>query len=189
MLASFAIALPAVLFIVDPIGVVPIFVALTGHETKERCAAIARRATVVAGPQSATVFISGTAAIRGHATIAPHRTRRQLDCALENLAALSAACGLGPGLAAGSGAASGVTALPGRVVRACRGMASRIADTARATVRPSTSIVARTSAGAARWGSPGCHDIASQSRWVISSSATLTTASRSLPASVGSVRT
>ncbi len=62
------------------------------------------RATVVAGPESATVFISGTAAIRGHATIAPHSTRLQLECALENLAALSAACGLGPGLAAGSGA-------------------------------------------------------------------------------------
>lgn len=63
------------------------------------------RATVVAGPEHATVFISGTAAIRGHATIAPHSTRLQLECALENLAAISAACGLGPGLAAGSGAA------------------------------------------------------------------------------------
>ena len=63
------------------------------------------RATVVAGPQSATVFISGTAAIRGHATIAPHSTRLQLECALENVAALSAACGLGPSLAAGTGAA------------------------------------------------------------------------------------
>ncbi len=48
MLSGLVIALPAVLFIVDPIGVVPIFVALTGHETKERCAAIARRAVVVA---------------------------------------------------------------------------------------------------------------------------------------------
>ncbi len=62
------------------------------------------RATVVAGPGSVTVFISGTAAIRGHATIAPHSPRLQLECALENLTALSAACGLGPGLAAGSGA-------------------------------------------------------------------------------------
>lgn len=62
------------------------------------------RATVVPGPGGATVFISGTAAIRGHATIAPHSTRLQLECALENLQAISAACGLGTGLAAGAGA-------------------------------------------------------------------------------------
>ncbi|PZR08396.1 MAG: antibiotic resistance protein MarC [Archangium gephyra] len=49
MLAAFAIALPAVLFIVDPIGVVPIFVALTGNETAERCRNIATRATLTAG--------------------------------------------------------------------------------------------------------------------------------------------
>jgi chorismate lyase/3-hydroxybenzoate synthase len=60
------------------------------------------RATVV--PGSATVFISGTAAIRGHATIAPHSPRLQLECALENLQAISAACGLGAELAAGTGA-------------------------------------------------------------------------------------
>lgn len=60
------------------------------------------RATVV--PGAATVFISGTAAIRGHATVAPHSLRLQLECALENLQAISAACGLGTGLAAGSGA-------------------------------------------------------------------------------------
>ena len=62
------------------------------------------RATVVPGPAHATVFISGTAAIRGHATIAPHSARLQLECALENLQAISAACGLGTGLAAGTGA-------------------------------------------------------------------------------------
>ncbi|MGV3623414.1 MAG: MarC family protein [Archangium sp.] len=49
MLGAFAIALPAVLFIVDPIGVVPIFVALTGNETAERCRNIATRATLTAG--------------------------------------------------------------------------------------------------------------------------------------------
>jgi chorismate lyase/3-hydroxybenzoate synthase len=62
------------------------------------------RATVVAGPASATVFISGTAAIRGHGTVAPHHLGPQLDCALENLAAISGACGLGANLAADSGA-------------------------------------------------------------------------------------
>ncbi len=62
------------------------------------------RATVVAGADCATVFISGTAAIRGHATIAPHSLRLQLECALENLQTIATACGLGPGLAAGPGA-------------------------------------------------------------------------------------
>lgn len=62
------------------------------------------RATVAAGPAGTTVFISGTAAIRGHATIAPHSTREQLECTLENLRGISAACGLGPDLAAGCGA-------------------------------------------------------------------------------------
>lgn len=49
-------------------------------------------------------FISGTAAIRGHATVAPHSLQLQVDCALENLEAISVACGLGKNLAAGSGA-------------------------------------------------------------------------------------
>jgi chorismate lyase/3-hydroxybenzoate synthase len=62
------------------------------------------RASIVRGKTDATVFISGTAAIRGHATIAPHSTRLQLECAMENLQAMSAACGLGAGLAAGTGA-------------------------------------------------------------------------------------
>jgi hypothetical protein len=61
------------------------------------------RATVVSGPDHATVFISGTAAIRGHATVAPHSTRQQLDCVLENLHEISRACGLGPGLDLGGG--------------------------------------------------------------------------------------
>jgi len=56
------------------------------------------RATVVPGAKASTVFISGTAAIRGHATVAPHSTRLQLDCALENLREISNACGLGPDL-------------------------------------------------------------------------------------------
>lgn len=62
------------------------------------------RATVVNGKADATVFISGTAAIRGHATVAAHSTHLQLECALENLQAISAACGLGEAMAAGTGA-------------------------------------------------------------------------------------
>ncbi len=53
------------------------------------------RATVVPG---GPVFISGTAAIRGHATVAPHELAPQLDCTLENLAEISRACGLGSDL-------------------------------------------------------------------------------------------
>ncbi|HWA27339.1 MAG TPA: hypothetical protein VG734_16920 [Lacunisphaera sp.] len=56
------------------------------------------RATLVPGPGPHTVFISGTAAIRGHATIAPHQLAPQLACTLENLAEISRACGLGPDL-------------------------------------------------------------------------------------------
>ncbi|MBS0630537.1 MAG: hypothetical protein JSS11_01385 [Verrucomicrobia bacterium] len=59
------------------------------------------RATVVPAPAGPTVFISGTAAIRGHATIAPGDLAHQLDCTLENLREISRACGLGPDLAAG----------------------------------------------------------------------------------------
>jgi chorismate lyase / 3-hydroxybenzoate synthase len=58
------------------------------------------RATLVPGRDRDTVFISGTAAIRGHVAIAPGRTFDQLDCTLENLRGISGACGLGPALAA-----------------------------------------------------------------------------------------
>lgn len=57
------------------------------------------RATVVAGPANHTIFISGTAAIRGHATIAPDSLPAQLACTLENLRGIAAACGLGADLA------------------------------------------------------------------------------------------
>lgn len=49
MLATFALALPAVLFIVDPIGVVPLFVAMTAKDSPEKCRAMAFRACVTAG--------------------------------------------------------------------------------------------------------------------------------------------
>ncbi len=48
MLATFALALPAVLFIVDPIGVVPLFVAMTAKDSPEKCRAMALRACVTA---------------------------------------------------------------------------------------------------------------------------------------------
>ena len=64
------------------------------------------RATVVSGIGGRSdVFISGTAAIRGHATAAPGATPPQLACTLENLREISAACGLGPDLARGCAAA------------------------------------------------------------------------------------
>lgn len=61
------------------------------------------RATVVPGDARQTVFISGTAAIRGHATIAPQNLRQQLACTIANLREISAACGLGPELDRGGG--------------------------------------------------------------------------------------
>lgn len=54
------------------------------------------RATVMPGTTHATVFISGTAAIRGHATVAPDNLDGQLECTVENLRAIAHACGLGP---------------------------------------------------------------------------------------------
>jgi len=56
------------------------------------------RATVVTGMDRATVFISGTAAILGHATLASDSLQDQLECTLKNLREISLACRLGPGL-------------------------------------------------------------------------------------------
>jgi chorismate lyase / 3-hydroxybenzoate synthase len=56
------------------------------------------RATVVPAPDGHTVFISGTAAIRGHATVAPLSIAQQLDCTLVNLGGVAQVCGLGPDL-------------------------------------------------------------------------------------------
>jgi hypothetical protein len=56
------------------------------------------RATVVSGSGRSAVFISGTAAIRGHETVAPYRTREQVECALDNLQEISRVCGLGSAL-------------------------------------------------------------------------------------------
>lgn len=54
------------------------------------------RATIVPAADSATAFVSGTSAIRGHETVAPHDIRAQLECTLENMREISIACGLGP---------------------------------------------------------------------------------------------
>ena len=59
------------------------------------------RATVVPGRERSTVFISGTAAIRGHATLPTRDPREQLECTLGNLREISRACGLGPDLDGG----------------------------------------------------------------------------------------
>jgi multiple antibiotic resistance protein len=48
LVSTFTLALPAVFFIVDPIGVVPVFVAMTGRDTPEKCRAMARRACLTA---------------------------------------------------------------------------------------------------------------------------------------------
>ena len=49
MLTAFSLAFPAVLFIVDPIGVVPLFVAMTAKDSPEKCRGMALRASLVAG--------------------------------------------------------------------------------------------------------------------------------------------
>ena len=61
------------------------------------------RATVVPRESAGRVdvFVSGTAAIRGHATVAPDATLPQLACTLENLREISVACGIGSDLARG----------------------------------------------------------------------------------------
>jgi enamine deaminase RidA (YjgF/YER057c/UK114 family) len=48
------------------------------------------------------VFVSGTAAIKGHATIAPADLAGQIACTLDNLRLISRACGLGDELGAGT---------------------------------------------------------------------------------------
>jgi multiple antibiotic resistance protein len=49
MLATFVLAFPAVLFIVDPVGLVPMFLSMTGNDSPEKCRTMARRACLTAG--------------------------------------------------------------------------------------------------------------------------------------------
>ena len=55
------------------------------------------RASVVEARGRLDAFVSGTSAVMGHATVAPNDTAGQLDCTIENLRLVSAACGLGAG--------------------------------------------------------------------------------------------
>ena len=59
------------------------------------------RATVAALPGRTLAFISGTAAIKGHQTVAPGSLAAQLDCTIDNLRLISSAAGLGSDLGAG----------------------------------------------------------------------------------------
>jgi enamine deaminase RidA (YjgF/YER057c/UK114 family) len=59
------------------------------------------RATRVATSAATYVFISGTAAIRGHATVAPGELVPQLECTLDNLRLIGEAAGVGASLGAG----------------------------------------------------------------------------------------
>jgi len=59
------------------------------------------RATQVDAGGRSYVFVSGTAAIKGHVTIAPSDLAGQIACTLDNLRLISRACGLGDELGAG----------------------------------------------------------------------------------------
>lgn len=62
------------------------------------------RATVAQAGGRRLTFIAGTAAIKGHATVAPDRLPDQLACTIDNLRLIGRACGAGDdlGLAAGA---------------------------------------------------------------------------------------
>jgi len=61
------------------------------------------RATQASANGQRYVFISGTAAIKGHATVAPGALPEQIACTLDNLRLVSRAVGLGDGLGAEGG--------------------------------------------------------------------------------------
>lgn len=61
------------------------------------------RATAVVTEQGRQIFISGTAAIRGHAVVAVNDLDGQLACTLENLSVIGAAAGVGADLGASLG--------------------------------------------------------------------------------------
>lgn len=58
------------------------------------------RATVVQTARRTLTFISGTAAIKGHATVAPDALPDQLDCTVDNLRLISREAGAGDDLGA-----------------------------------------------------------------------------------------
>ena len=61
------------------------------------------RATAVKAGEGRWIFISGTAAIRGHASVAGGDLAGQLDCTLENLLLVGETAGAGPDLGASAG--------------------------------------------------------------------------------------
>jgi len=65
------------------------------------------RATVVREGGQRWVFVSGTAAIKGHATVGVGSLREQIDCTLDNLRLISRASGAGDDLGAGEKSGSG----------------------------------------------------------------------------------
>jgi hypothetical protein len=71
------------------------------REHGPRSPSFARATIVPAGTRQCDVFVAGTSAIKGHATISPGDTLAQLACTLDNLRGISLACGLGENLAAG----------------------------------------------------------------------------------------
>jgi chorismate lyase/3-hydroxybenzoate synthase len=60
------------------------------------------RATVVEEEGRRSFFISGTSAVKGHATVAPGATPEQLACTLDNLRLISRSVGLGDSLGRGA---------------------------------------------------------------------------------------
>jgi multiple antibiotic resistance protein len=60
MLATFVLAFPAVLFIVDPIGLVPMFLSMTGNDSPEKCRTMALRACLTAGAVLTFFALFGT---------------------------------------------------------------------------------------------------------------------------------
>ena len=61
------------------------------------------RGSQVKGKQAEWVFLSGTAAIKGHRTVAPGELDPQISCTLDNLRLVSIACGVGDDLGAATG--------------------------------------------------------------------------------------
>lgn len=46
MLSQLALALPAVFFVVDPVGVVPLFIVMTAHDSRDKAKAMALKACI-----------------------------------------------------------------------------------------------------------------------------------------------
>jgi multiple antibiotic resistance protein len=61
MWGTFALAFPAVLFIVDPLGVVPLFIAMTTQATPDKCRTMALRACITAAFVLTFFALFGTA--------------------------------------------------------------------------------------------------------------------------------